>query len=209
MSAKKIEIHGHRGARGLYPENTLIGFLEAVKLGVNAIEMDVVISKDGKVVVSHEPWMNSKFCSFPDGFPVKYGFLKNIFKMNYEQVKQFDCGKRVNSAFPNQKSSPQFKPLLSDVITEIEKYIFDNKLQPIYYNIEIKSSKMTDNRFHPKPQIFSKIIFDTINAFQINNRIMIQSFDKRVLQVIHKMDKNIKIGLLVFNSWSLKYHLKK
>lgn len=65
MSLKKnsrhIEIHGHRGARGYYPENTITSFIEAVKLGVDTLEMDVVISKDGQVVVSHEAWMNDVF----------------------------------------------------------------------------------------------------------------------------------------------------
>ncbi|MEO6884546.1 MAG: glycerophosphodiester phosphodiesterase family protein [Bacteroidia bacterium] len=209
MFAKKVEIHGHRGARGLYPENSIKGFIEAVKLGVDAIEMDVVISRDGKVVVSHEPWMNPKICTTPEGLPVKWTTRKNIFKMDYERVKQYDCGKRVHPDFPQQQPSPQYKPLLSEVIEKIEKFISENKLQKVQYNIEIKSSKLTDNRFHPTPEKFAKIIFDTISTFKIDNRIMIQSFDKRVLKAIHNLDKNIQIGMLVFNSWSLNYHLKK
>src|SRR4051812_15952665 len=63
-------IHGHRGFRGLYPENTVAAFIEAVKLRVDALEMDVVISADHQVVVSHEAWMNPLFCSGPDGLPV-------------------------------------------------------------------------------------------------------------------------------------------
>src|ERR1051325_4458723 len=67
----KIDVEGHRGARGLYPENTVTAFIEALKLGVSTLEMDVVISKDNQVVVSHEPWMSDEICSKPDGKPVE------------------------------------------------------------------------------------------------------------------------------------------
>ncbi|MEK6615699.1 MAG: glycerophosphodiester phosphodiesterase family protein [Bacteroidota bacterium] len=70
MQSNKMEIHGHRGARGYFPENTLIGFIEAVKMGVHWLELDVVISKNKKVVISHEPWMSRKICTRPDGSPV-------------------------------------------------------------------------------------------------------------------------------------------
>ncbi|MCX6297040.1 MAG: glycerophosphodiester phosphodiesterase family protein, partial [Bacteroidetes bacterium] len=68
---KKIEIHGHRGFRGKYPENTLTAFKEAAKAGVDYIELDVIISKDSQVVVSHEPWFNATTCSYPNQKAVK------------------------------------------------------------------------------------------------------------------------------------------
>ena len=82
---KHFQIHGHRGARGLFPENTITAFIEAVKLGVRTLEMDVVISKDLKVVVSHEEWMNEVFCLQPNGKDIeinskeKYNLYKNMF----------------------------------------------------------------------------------------------------------------------------------
>ena len=88
MSLKKnsrfIEVHGHRGARGYYPENTITSFIEAVKLGVDTLELDVVISKDKQVVVSHEAWMNDTFCTNPDGTEVE---INSREKYNYRMLK--------------------------------------------------------------------------------------------------------------------------
>src|SRR4051812_6006714 len=91
----KPTIQGHRGARGLYPENTVTGFLEAIKLGVSVLEMDVVISRDLKVVVSHEPWMNRDFCTKPGGGPIERFSRKkyNIYTMSYAEIAAYDCGK--------------------------------------------------------------------------------------------------------------------
>ena len=63
---KKFDLQGHRGARGLKPENTVPSFLEALKYGVTTLELDVVISKDNQIIVSHEPWFNDKICSKPE-----------------------------------------------------------------------------------------------------------------------------------------------
>src|SRR3954464_12088059 len=116
-----FDIEGHRGCRGLYPENTIIAFMEAVKLGVNTLEMDVVVSKDGKLVVSHDPTLNPDICSTPDGKPVSTGI--RIYNLTYDEVKTYDCGLRGNPKFPDQYKTAAFKPLLSDVIDSVEKYI--------------------------------------------------------------------------------------
>src|ERR1700757_4808979 len=123
-----IEIHGHRGARGYYPENTITSFIEAIKLGVTAIELDVVISKDMQVVVSHEAWMNEAFCSRPDGMEVESNSRAkyNLFKMKYEEIVKFDCGNRGNTEFPLQQPMPEHKPLLSEVIDKVESYTKEN-----------------------------------------------------------------------------------
>ena len=62
-----IDLQGHRGARGLLPENTIPGFQRALEIGVTTLEMDVVINAEGHVVLSHEPWMSAKICAHPDG----------------------------------------------------------------------------------------------------------------------------------------------
>ena len=85
---KKIDIQGHRGARGLFPENTITSFIEAIKLGVDTLEMDVVISKDSQIVVSHEAWMNDAFCNRPDGKEVEANSKEkyNLYKMTYAEI---------------------------------------------------------------------------------------------------------------------------
>ena len=97
----KFDVQGHRGARGLRPENTIPGFLVAIDSGVTTIELDVVITKDKQVVVSHEPWMSAAICLDPSGSPLQAKEEKkfNIYQMTYDEVKQFDCGSLGNTRF--------------------------------------------------------------------------------------------------------------
>lgn len=206
---KKIEIHGHRGFRGHFPENTLTAFKEAVQLGVDAIELDVVISKDSQVVVSHEPWFNYKICSEPNGEPVKARKQHNLYKLNYAEIRQFDCGKRGNKEFPQQKAIPEYKPLLKDVIESIEKFTKENNLPSVHYNIEIKSMKIGDGKWHPKPSVVAKLVMDILDQYKINDRVLMQSFDVRSLQAIHKIEPQLKIGLLIMNTGSVQHNIKK
>src|SRR3954464_10968 len=87
----KFDVQGHRGARGLMPENTIPAFLLALDSGVTTLEMDLVITKDKQVIVSHDPWMNAAFCLDPSGREIKEKDEKkyNIFQMEYEQVKEW------------------------------------------------------------------------------------------------------------------------
>ena len=202
-------IIGHRGARGLYPENTIEGFKLAIKNGVTMIEFDVVITADSQVVVSHDPWFNHKFCSEPEGQKVKRSGQHNIYKMKYADVKKYDCGKRGHPDFPQQKKDSAFKPLLKDMISELEKYCGENNFTRPIYLLEIKSRKISDNKYHPVPKKFAKLVYDVINAFHINDRFIIQSFDQRPLKEIHKLDSKLKIGLLVIRGASVNKKIKQ
>lgn len=200
FSQSTFDIEGHRGCRGLYPENTLVAFIEAVKLGVNTLEMDVVVSKDGKLVVSHDPFMNSEICSTPQGNAVSATDKFRIYDLNYEEIKKFDCGSRGNSKFPEQKKVAAVKPLLSDVIDSVEKYIQQNHLPSVQYNIETKSTVDGDGVDHPKPSVFAKLLYDLLKEKKVLSKSIIQSFDPRTLQVIHQLDGNATTALLVFNA---------
>lgn len=204
-----IEIHGHRGARGLWPENTITGFIEAVKSGVDYLEMDVVISGDKKVVVSHEPWMNPDFCTDPGGKEIENsGKHLNLYKMNYAEIARYDCGKKGNKQFPLQKAVPEYKPLLSEVVTKVDSFSKANHLPPVNYNIEIKSEIQHDGIYNPTPGIFVDLVYAEIKKLQIESRIILQSFDVRILREIRKKDLFIPISLLVENTDSLETNLK-
>jgi glycerophosphoryl diester phosphodiesterase len=181
---QKIDVQGHRGARGLMPENTIPAFLLAVDLGVTTLELDVVVSKDKKVVLSHEPYFSSEICLKPHGHPIPKEDEKNynIYDLNYSEIKSFDCGLKEHPRFPHQKKIPAFKPLLEDVIDIVEKYIKDKNLPPVNYNIELKSTLETEGLFHPNPSEFSKTVYSVIQKRLPKNRVVIQSFDVRVLQ---------------------------
>lgn len=199
-----FDIEGHRGARGLYPENTIVGFIEALKLGVNTLEMDVVISKDGQVVLSHDPTINCEICEYCGD-----GKEKRIYQLDYNTIKTIDCGSKGNSKFPEQKKMYAVKPLLTDVIDSVEAFIKRNNLPPVYYNIETKSTPAGDGTEHPAPDMFAKMMYDVLKQKGILNRSIVQSFDPRTLQAIHKADATVTTALLVFNADGFNKNIKR
>jgi len=100
---KNIDFQGHRGCRGLLPENTIPAFIKALEY-VQTLECDVVISKDKQVIVSHDPWMEAHLCSHPDGRPLSEAEDKTIkiMQLDYDDIKQYDCGLRGHAKFPDQ-----------------------------------------------------------------------------------------------------------
>lgn len=206
-----LDIQGHRGARGLYPENSIPAFIGAVKLGVNTIELDVVITKDNKVLVSHDPYMNENFCRQASGKLLE-GDIKqeyNIYKMYYSEVTAYDCGQWGNTKFPEQQKIAVHKPLLADMIDSVEAYVKANKLPQVKYNIEIKCGAAGDGIMHPKPDEFAKLVYDVIKQKGILGHCNIQSFDVRSLQEIHKIDPKLPIAILVADAHSFKKNLKQ
>ncbi len=197
----KIDVEGHRGCRGLLPENTIPAFIKALDIGVTTLEMDVVITKDKKVVVSHEAFLNHEICKNANGEEIKESEEKsyNIYKMDYEEVAQCDCGTKVHPRFKEQQKLKTYKPLLEEVIDTVEKYIAAKKLKPVKYNIEIKSEVETDNEFHPIPSVYTDMVYQVLKDKKILDRVILQSFDVRVLQYIHQQNYLVKTAFLVEN----------
>ncbi|MDP5202291.1 glycerophosphodiester phosphodiesterase family protein [Flavobacterium sp. DG2-3] len=198
-SKKVIEVQGHRGDRGNFPENSISAFISAVKKGVDVIELDVVISEDQKVVVSHEPFMSSQYMLDSQGKPISKEKEKsfNLYEMTYDSIRKFDSGSRGNSNFPQQQKQKTYKPLLSEVIDAVEEYISENKLKPVRYNIEIKSEKSEYGKSQPEPEVFTEMVMKIIQEKGIEQKINIQSFDPEILNVMHKRFPKTKIAYLV------------
>ena len=211
QNLKEFDLQGHRGARGLMPENTVPGMIESLKYGVKAIELDVVISKDNQVVISHEPWFSHKICTKPDGTPVSAmeEKLLNIYEMNYDEIKEYDCGSRGHPGFPEQKPMRVSKPLLIDAIIAVEDHIKREKLPPVIYNIEIKTKPGNDNKYHPKPKEFIALVYSDLKEHNILSRVLIQSFDVRALQELRKIDSTISTALLIANLKSIDKNIEK
>src|SRR4249920_1281485 len=153
MHSMSFDTQGHRGCRGLMPENTFPAMKTALDLGVTTLEMDVVITKDKKVVLSHEPFFNHEITTKPDGTYVTEPEEKslNIYKMDYEEVKRYDVGMKPHPRFPQQQKIKVFKPLLSDLLDSVQHYMTTSKRPMPYFNIETKSAPSTDNLYHPEP----------------------------------------------------------
>lgn len=197
--AQNFDWQGHRGARGLLPENSLPAFKKALELNVSTLELDVVISKDKKVVVSHEPWMSASICLTPEkeSIPRDKNHKYNIYEMNYDHIKQFDCGSTGNPGFPEQQKMEVHKPLLRDVFILAEKYARDYRRDEVVYNIEIKSHPEWDGVYHPEYNEFCDLVYATIDAYVPWQRVVIQSFDFRVLKYYHENYPNVTLAVLI------------
>ncbi|HLO46608.1 MAG TPA: glycerophosphodiester phosphodiesterase family protein [Leadbetterella sp.] len=188
--SKPFEIQGHRGCRGLMPENTLPAFLRALELGVDTLELDVVVSKDRKVVVSHEPCFHPDFSIRPDGTFVQTSDETNIFQMNYEEIRQFNVGLRQNPRFSEQATISAFKPLLSEVLIVIDQYCKDNRKSHIGLNIEIKSLETEYKLRQPAPQDFVELVYSELAQSDLSANITLQSFDFNVLKYLSSTRSN-------------------
>jgi len=190
---------GHRGCRGLLPENTIASFIEAIKIGVQAIELDIVVSGDNQIVVSHEPFMSQTYCLKPDGSELtnEEDQKHNLFQMTYEEIIQFDCGLKTHPRFPNQKNQKAYKPLLKEVIETCEDFVKKNSHESINHIIEIKSNPIYYNTFYPEPKEYVALVLEAIAEYDFKDRIILKSFDVAVLNEIKKQLPEIKISLLV------------
>jgi glycerophosphoryl diester phosphodiesterase len=195
---KDLDWQGHRGARGLAPENSIPAFLAALSYpSITTLELDVVISADGKVVVSHEPWLNADICLDAKGKEIPKNTKMNLYKMDYSEIKKCDCGSKGNKAFLEQKAVFTYKPLLKEVVKAVDDYckLSDRKFPR--FNIEIKSKPEADALFTPEVSVFVEIVRKEIKKLKLADRSCIQSFDPRALRYLHEKEKNWTLAYLV------------
>jgi len=201
-----LDLQGHRGMRGLFPENSILGFLKALELGVNTLELDIVMSGDTQLVVSHEPFISSAICQYPGGRQIPKETEKelNMYHMTYNEIKAFDCGSLLNQDFLLQEKSRVSKPLLTEVLDTVEQ-VATAKGQLIHYNIELKSELALEGIYHPEVAVFCEAAYQAINNQVDWPSITIQSFDFRILRYFNKHYPEVQLALLIENelSWEL------
>ena len=208
-----IDLQGHRGARGLFPENSIPAFLHALDLGVTTLEMDVAINAEGHVIVSHEPWMSAKICTHFDGREITEEEEKTlrIYAMSDVEVASYDCGSRGHPDHPAQQAMAVSKPLLSDVFSAVTAHAEatgrNARFGPVLFNIEIKSLPEGDRIFHPEVTEFASALYGVVKQHDAIERTTIQSFDTRALEAMHQIDPQIAIALLVENRDSMQQNL--
>jgi glycerophosphoryl diester phosphodiesterase len=179
---KKIEVHGHRGARAMYPENTLPAFEYAIAQGVDVLELDMGITKDGVVVVSHDPFLESPICSGPKPKAA-------IRELTLAEIRQWDCGSVQNPHFPTQKTVPGTRmPTLDKVFSLAPKGEFK-------FNIETKI--FADHpELAPPPEEFVRLVLAEIRKHRLESRVILQSFDFRTLHEMKRQAPEIALAAL-------------
>ncbi len=205
-----FDLQGHRGARGLRPENSIPAFEHALELGVTTLEMDVVVSADGQVVLSHDPWFNSDICTTPEGQPVPHDSDREyrLRGFTYAEIARYDCGSRGNPRFPEQQRMKVSKPLLDSVLKMAEAYPRPAG-HAIRYNIEIKSSPARDSVFTPLPPAYARALYDVLARHNVLARTTVQSFDPRALEAMREIDPTVTLAFLVENEDGLAANLDR
>jgi glycerophosphoryl diester phosphodiesterase len=202
---------GHRGARGYMPENTFQAFAEAINAGVNTLEMDLVISKDSQVVVSHEPWINSKICLDYKGneIPESDELNLNIFEMNYDMVRSYDCGSKGNPDFPEQRKMKAHKPLLKQIFNLAKSMSKDMDHPFPYFNLELKSKPDWVGVYVPDPSTFVSLVLEEIKEADLEKMVNIQSFDPAILKEVKAQNESMPVALLVDNANGLGSNVER
>lgn len=180
--ADRILVHGHRGARAVLPENSLPAFEYAIEMGADVLEMDLAVTSDNVLVVSHDPTMNTKFCEGPPGTRV-------IREMTLAELRRWDCGARANPDYPRQKAVPGTRvPTLDEVLALAGRGSF-------HFNIETKISR-DKPRYTPSPEEFARLLAEAIERHKLAGRVIVQSFDFRTLHAMKKLLPDVRLAAL-------------
>lgn len=178
----KVLVHGHRGARALRPENTLPAFEYAIAQGVDALELDMAVTKDNVLVISHDPELKPPICTGPKPSAV-------IHTLTLAEVREWDCGAMQNPNFPRQKTVPGTRmPTLDEVFALAPRGKF-------LFNIETKS--FPDHpELTPAPAEFVRLVLAEIRKHHLESRVILQSFDFRTLHEMKKIAPEIALSAL-------------
>ena len=186
-----IKIYGHRGARGVLPENTLESFKYLFENNIRAYETDILISKDNIPVITHDFKLDPSYTKDVNGNWIEDENIK-IIDLTYEEILKYDVGtlnklSRYGRKFINQKSLDNQKiPKLSDLL----KLSSDNEFDDLLINLEIKSTPIEEG-LTPSPEEMVKIVIDEVSRSNLSDKIIYSSFDWRVLREIKERDPKI------------------
>jgi glycerophosphoryl diester phosphodiesterase len=184
--ASRFDLQGHRGARGLRPENTLAGFTRALELGVSTLEMDCAVTRDGVVVVSHDSMLNPDLTRGPDGkFLPAAG--PPLHTLSFAELQRYDVGRmrpgsEYAARFPEQQAADgQRFPRLADVYAVVRK----SGNRDVRFNLETKLDPLQP-QLTASPEVFVKGMLAVIQEAGMASRTTIQSFDWRTLSLVHR-----------------------
>jgi glycerophosphoryl diester phosphodiesterase len=186
-----FDIEAHRGGRALFPENTLVSFANALSMGVSTLELDIGVTRDGAIVISHERGLNPDLARGADGNYVAAPGIPFV-KLSLGEVKQFDVGQiRPGSTyaaqFPDQHAVPGTRiPTLKELIDLVRR----SGNREVRLNIETKIDPNHPDE-SPSPERFVDLLLAFLRAETFEDRVMVQSFDWRTLQLVQRLAPQI------------------
>ncbi len=190
----KIEVHGHRGARWARPENTLPAFQYALESGVDVLELDMFVTKDNQVVVTHDPFLNPDLCVDEKGGKIKPDI--RVRSLTLKELKTYDCGRLKNPRFPSQQPVAYTSiPTLKEVF-ELVKTSKLSAAKTVRFNIETKSEESHPD-WTPAPTEFVQRVLEIVKAYGWMDRVILQSFDYRTLKAAKDLEPDLVTSLLI------------
>lgn len=193
-----VDVQAHRGGAGLAPENTKTSMKNAMDLGCNTLELDLQISADSLVVVSHDNYFHPRLAIRPDGSPVLKGEEKEyLFSMPYDSIAKYEVGLRSNDVWPEKLLVHETKPLLKDLIEFCESYAVTHRLSLPRYNIEIKSREgKGEGKDWPEYHEFVDLCMQELLSLKLGDRLVVQCFDVRALNYMNKAYPGVILSYL-------------
>ncbi len=182
FAAAKILVHGHRGARAMFPENTIPAFEYAIRAAVDVLELDVAVTKDNVLVISHDPHLNPVICKGPVPNAL-------IHSLTFAQVREYDCGALKNPNFPKQQPVPGTR------IPTLDEVLGLSAQGNIQFNVETKIF-LDHHDYTPPPEVFAKLMLEVIRKHHLESRVILQSFDFRTLHAMKKLAPEIRRSAL-------------
>ncbi len=183
-----LEVHGHRGARSLAPENTIASFERALAGGATAIELDVRVSRDGELMVIHDAKVPAKLCLGPGGQPVRPE--PKVRELSAAALKSFDCGSVTNPDFPEQQPAPGATiPTLREVFDWLNAHP-DPRARDIWINVELKDNAQPSDSFTLQ-------VAEEVDRAGLSSRVVIQSFLPRHVVAYGKIRPGTRRSILV------------
>ena len=180
------------------PENSIQGFLKAIDLGVDAIELDIVVTKDKQLLVAHDPWFEAKIGDVPAG-------VNNFFQLSLEEIQQQHFGTNEVLDFPEQQKINVVRPTLSEVVQACINY--KPTLPQEFFVIEVKSQENWYNTYQLEVDEYAALLDESITRLGVGNFCMVQSFDHNFLNAFYKIRQDIPLGILVEDTFPLSGHL--
>ena len=191
-AAGAFDLQGHRGARGLAPENTLPAFATALSIGVTTLELDLAMTSDGILVVSHDSRLNPDHTRGPDGTFLA-GEGPAIRSLTLAQLQRYDVGRlkpgtAYAAAFPEQRGMDGVRiPTLMEVFDLARQAKADH----VRFNIETKLTP-TSGADTPDPETFAAAVARAVREADLAARVSIQSFDWRTLAILRRIAPEIE-----------------
>jgi glycerophosphoryl diester phosphodiesterase len=184
-----LDIEGHRGARAIFPENTLKAFAYALDVGVTTLEMDMQVTKDDKIVISHEAFLTPERCLDSAGHALRESTA--IRSLTLKQVQSYDCGSLPNPRFPVAQQLPTLEP----VFVMVEQSQLANA-KTVQFNIETKIVP-GHPELSPSPEKFVDLFLPIVRAHHLLSRTILESFDHRTLVIAKRKEPGLRIAALI------------